>query len=104
MSASEGVFLANPNTGAVGYTPAGTLKDIAGGMYIFAAVSSAWNGATATLQVMGSDGATLLTPGSNTTLTANGMGVVYLGPGQAQVTVSGGTPTALYATLSRVVG
>jgi hypothetical protein len=53
---------------------------------------------------MGPDGATLPTPDSNTTFTANGQGAVCLGPGQAQVTLTGGTPTKLFATLVRVVG
>ncbi len=104
MAGSAGLFLANPLTTASGLpVTAGTLQDCPGGSFVFAAVASAWNGATATLQVLGPDGATLLSAGTATTLTANGMGYVLLPPGQVQVTVTGGTPTNFYASLARVI-
>jgi len=102
MAASEGLQLANPNYPG-GAIVAGTAFDCAGGTYVFAVASSAFNAATVALQFLLPDGATWLNAGVGTTLTANGAGVVYLGPGQVRANVTGGTPTALFATLARIV-
>jgi hypothetical protein len=102
MAASEGYFLANPNAPG-GAVVAGTAVDIAGGQYVFACASSNYNSATVALQFLLPDGSTWINAGVGTTLTANGAGVVYLGPGQVRVNNTGGTPTALFATLARIV-
>lgn len=91
-------------SGVTGGTATGALVDCPGGVCVFAVVASAWNGATVKLQVMGPDGATLIDAGVNTTLTANGMGVAYLPPGQIQATVVGGPPAGVFASIARVVG
>lgn len=72
-----------------------------GGMGIFSVVGT-FGGATVSLQFLGPDGATLVTAGGNTTLTAPGAGVFYLPPCQIQATVTGGSPSALYAAADRV--
>lgn len=86
-----------------GAAPAGNGVFWQGGIAAFSAVASAWSTATATLTVLGPDGATQLTVGSSTTVTANAFVTpLYLPPGTYTVTVSGGTPTALYVALDRV--
>ena len=108
MSASWGAQLIGglqANAGGasnVGGTSTGPLVDCPGGMCVFA-VAGTFNGATITLQVLGPDGVTLLTAGVATTLTAPGMGVVYLPPCQVQATVTGGPPSGIFASLARVV-
>lgn len=79
------------------------LAQVAGGIYVFAVVGT-FAGATVSLQVLAPDGVTLITAGANTTLTAAGAGIAYLGPGQVQATVTGGPPSGIYASLARVVG
>lgn len=86
-----------------GALAAGTLVAWPGGLTAFTAIASAWNGATATLQQLGPDGATLVTvSATQATFTANGTGAVYLPAGQYQATITGGTPTGFYAALDRV--
>ena len=72
-----------------------------GGTGEFSAVASNWNSATATLEVLGPDGATYVAAGSNTTCTANCVGVFYLPPGSVKVVISG-SPTGLYAAVAQV--
>lgn len=60
-------------------------------------VTGTFGGATVSLQVVGPDGSTLLDVGADTTLTAAGGGAFRLGPGLIQATVSGGSPSGLYA-------
>jgi hypothetical protein len=104
MAASWAAILANPNTAAGTAIQAGTQVDCPGGIMVIAAVSSNWNGATATLNMLGPDGATLLPVSpSQAVFTANGVGIVYLPPCVIVLTVTGGTPTALYASIARVV-
>ena len=104
MAASWGQILANPNTAAGTAIQAGTQWDCPGGIMVIAAVASAWNAATATLQMLGPDGATFLPVSpSQATFTANGVGTVYLPPCVITLTVTGGTPTALYCSIARVV-
>lgn len=70
------------------------------GMYVMDYVAGAWNGASAYLQGVGPDGATLLTQGSS--FTANGhQQLLALGSGQYQFTVTG-SPTNLDVRLRRV--
>lgn len=73
-----------------------------GGIGVFSAEGT-WNGATLTLQFVGPDGATLITAGSATTLTANGAGVFYLPKCLLQATVSSaGASTSLTASIGLV--
>lgn len=82
---------------------AGTGVSWPGGVAAFSAVASAWNAATATLEALGPDGATQLTVGSSTTVTANAFVTpLYLPAGTYTVALSGGTPTALYVALDRI--
>lgn len=74
-----------------------------GGIAAFSATASNWNASTATLTVSGPDGSTQLTVGASTTVTANAFVTpLYLPAGNYTLTVTGGTPTALYAALDRV--
>jgi hypothetical protein len=96
MAGSEGGLLITNGTAT------SALKQIAGGIYMFAAVGT-FNGATINLQFLAPDGTTLLTAGTATTLTAAGGGIAYLAPGQVQATVTGGPPSGIYASIARVV-
>lgn len=73
-----------------------------GGIGAFKASASAWNSASVSLQVLGPDGSTWITAGTNTTCAANCAGIFYLDAGQIRAVVSGGTPTALYASAAQV--
>jgi hypothetical protein len=92
------------NGSLVGGVASGNQYDCPGGLMVIAAAASAWNGATATLNMLGPDGSTLM-PVSPTqaTFVGNGVGAVYLPPCIIQMTVSGGTPTALFVSIARVV-
>lgn len=69
-----------------------------GGRYLWAAVGT-FGGAALTLQGLGPDGATWQ---NVTTLAAAGQVSVFVGEGeQLRVSVSGGSPSALYSTLTR---
>ena len=101
--ATTGDWLANPNSNAAGLpVVAGTATGFSGGESVFQAVASAWNGATVALQMLSPDGATWQNCGAATTLTANGNGYVILPRGQVRVNVTGGTPTGLFANVSRI--
>lgn len=80
-------------TGALTYWPGGV------GAFV---VTGTFGGATVTLEFLGPDGSTMMVAGSNTTMTAAGAGVFYLGQGYIQAVVSGGTPSALYASANLV--
>ena len=80
----------------------GTQVNWAGGIGVFAAVGT-FGGATVKLQFIGPDGVTLVDAGAATTLTANGAGVFYLPPGPVQGTIVGGAPSAIFASVSRVI-
>jgi hypothetical protein len=97
MAGSHGVQLLS-NASA-----SGSLVNWPGGQADFA-VTGTFNGCTVKLQILGPDGATLLDAGAATTLTAPGMGVAYLAPGQVQATIVGGPPSGINASLARVVG
>jgi hypothetical protein len=71
---------------------------------VFSVVASAWNGATVALYMLAPDGATWLpVSASQASFTANGVGTVYLAPGQVQAQVSGGPPAGVFASIARVV-
>lgn len=72
-----------------------------GGKYWFAAVGS-FNSGTITVQKVGPDGNTLLTP--VTGLTAAGGNATDLPPGTYQVTISGSTTAVLWWELVRIPG
>lgn len=73
-----------------------------GGLAAYTAIASAWNGATATLTVQGPDGTTQVTIGSTAVGANTFLSPLYLPAGTYTVTVTGGTPTALYVALDRV--
>lgn len=71
---------------------------VVGGAYIWAATGT-WNGATAALEYLGPDGATYIASGA--TLSADGAVQVQIGAGaMVKVTFSGGTPAAMYSSLT----
>jgi hypothetical protein len=77
-----------------------------GGEGLFALAGTV-SGATVTLQVLGPDGTTYLSAvkKDGTTaaaLTAVGCLVVELPPGRVRALVASGTPSGLYATLTRI--
>lgn len=81
----------------------GTPQKVAGGLYSFAVVASAFGGASVKLQILGPDQATYLDIDATLSFTANGIQAVDLpGGGTVRATVTGGPPTAVYATLSLV--
>lgn len=105
MSASWGELLIGTKQGTttVGGVATGSAFNCPGGLCVFSAVGT-FAGATVALFVLGPDGSTWLNAGANTTLTAAGMGTVYLPPCQVQAQVSGGPPSGIFAALARVVG
>lgn len=72
-----------------------------GGVGEFTAVASSWNSATVTLEVLGPDGSTYVAAGTNTTCTANCVGVFYLPAGSLEAVITG-APTGLYASVGKV--
>jgi hypothetical protein len=94
----------NASGGNPGGVATGNLYDCPGGIMVIAAVATAWGGATATLNMLGPDGVTLLpVSATQSTFTANGVGTIYLPPCQIQMVVTGGPPTALFVSIARVV-
>lgn len=72
-----------------------------GGTGTFSVVGT-FGGATVTLQFLGPDGTTWVNAGADTTLTAAGGANFTLASGNIRVSVSGGTPSALYAHATRI--
>jgi len=72
-----------------------------GGRGVFSAAGT-FSSATVSLQVLGPDGATWLDAGVDTTLTAAGLGVFDLPDCYIRASVSGGSPSGLYARAARV--
>lgn len=72
-----------------------------GGQGVFSAVGT-FGGATLSLQFMGPDGSTWIDAGVGTTLTAAGAGIFFLPPSPIRCTVTGGSPSGLYARAQRV--
>jgi hypothetical protein len=105
MPASWGELLIGTKQGTtiVGGAATGPAFNCPGGICVFSVVGT-FSGATIALYVLAPDGVTWLNAGTNTTLTANGMGVAYLPPGQIQAQVSGGPPSGVFAAIARVVG
>lgn len=94
MAAAYSQLLTNASaTGAQAVWP--------GGIGLFSCIGT-FGGATVSLQFVGPDQSTLITAGTNTTLTAAGAGVFYLPPCRVQATVTGGAPSGLYASVDRV--
>lgn len=80
-------------------TGAGTLWG--GGKAQFSAAGT-FGGATVALEVLGPDNATWIAAATSTSLTAAGLAVVDLPQGQVRASVTGGTPSGLYARLARI--
>lgn len=101
-SIRETVALATNVTG----TGAQAATTVYGGDYIFSATASDFKGASVQLQAAGPDGTTYQNLGAakTTSDTAGGTGVGLGSNAKVRVLISGGTPTALYATLSRLPG
>ncbi|KTR04995.1 hypothetical protein NS365_13265 [Aureimonas ureilytica] len=87
----------------------GTLTNassIRGGDYLWAAEATAWNGATATLQVLGQDGVTWrnlrnAANSADVTLSANGQVGLGIGQGSSlRVSVTAGSPAGFYSNLA----
>lgn len=60
-------------------------------------VAGTFTGATVSLEVLGPDGSTYIAVSANTTLTAAGGGNFMLPQSTIRASVTGGTPSALYA-------
>jgi hypothetical protein len=105
MSGSWGELLIGTKQGTttVGGAATGSAFTCPGGLCVFSVVGT-FGGATVALYVRGPDGTTWLNAGVNTTLTAAGMGTVYLPPCEVQAQISGGAPSGIFAALARVVG
>lgn len=98
----ENLTLAS-NVGAQGSFPA-TGTTAYGGDYIFTVSAANFNGASVQLQALGPDGTTYQNIGAAKTAndTTGGTGVGLGSNARVRVTVSGGTPSGLYALLSRL--
>lgn len=108
MAASWGQQLIGGPINAAGASPGGVASgaqyDCPGGLMVITAAAAAWNGATATLMMLGPDGVTLMpVSASQATFIANGVGQVNLPPCTLQMVVTGGSPTALFVSIARVV-
>lgn len=74
---------------------------VGGGSYVFT-VDGTFGGATVALQIRSPDGSSWLAI-TDASFTAEGNCVVELGDGsEVRVTVTGGSPSALYANIARV--
>ena len=85
------------NMNAAGTTPSVLVEK--NPYYIFSCVATAWNGASAQLQVLGPDGVTWVM-GGVPAVTSNGNQQVSIGAGSLVQVVVTGNPTGLYANLS----
>lgn len=83
-------------------TATGAAFDCPGGTCVFL-VAATFGGSTISLQIQLPDGSTWLAAGTQTTLTANGGGIVTLPPCQIRAAVTGGSPSAIFASIARVV-
>lgn len=79
----------------------GSAKSVRRGRYAFAAHGT-FSGATCKLQILGPDGSTYIDAGTDATLTAAGACLVDLPDCVVKATISGGSPSAMYASLSPV--
>lgn len=96
----ETVFLAR-NVSAQGNQPASTVY---GGDYVFSVAASNFNGASVQLQSLGPDGVTYQNLGAAKTASdaTGGTGFGLGSNAVMRIAVTGGTPTGLYASLSRI--
>lgn len=69
------------------------------GMFV---VAGTFGGATVALEVLGPDNATWINAGADGTLTAAGVCAFSLPQGQIRASVTGGTPSGLYACAARI--
>lgn len=79
----------------------GSPKAVRRGRYAFAAHGT-FSGATCKLQILGPDGTNYIDAGTDATLTAAGACLVDLPDCVVKATISGGPPSAMYASLSPV--
>jgi hypothetical protein len=75
----------------------GDAMQVAGGTYVVSA-DGTFGGATLQLQLRSPDGTSWLTI-ADAVLTAEGSYVIDLGDGEIRMAVTGGTPSALYASI-----
>lgn len=73
-----------------------------GGKGVFTVVGS-FSAGTVSLQFLGPDGTTWIDVGTSTTVTAAACAAFELPQGQLRASVSGGTPSGLYARVARVL-
>lgn len=85
----------------VASTPSSYSRLSRGGLFCLAVVGT-WNGATAKLQMLGPNGAAALDVGTDASFTANGSCLVELPAGDYRMVISGGPPSAMYATLKEI--
>lgn len=74
---------------------------VAPGRYCFA-VDGTFGGATVTLSLLSPDGSSYISCGTDAALTAEGAVEVELPATTVKAVVSGGSPSALYASLERI--
>jgi len=79
----------------------GAVVEVAPGRYCFA-VDGTFGGATVTLSILSPDGSSYISAGSDAALTAEGAVAVELPATSVKAVVSGGSPSALYASLERI--
>lgn len=72
-----------------------------GGVGVFTAAGT-FGGATVSLEYLAPDGTTAVAMGTETTLTAAGGGAFCYPPGRVRASVTGGTPSGLYAQADQV--
>ena len=72
-----------------------------GGKGVFSCAGT-FGGTSVSLVFLGPDGSTQITVGTNTTLTAAGAGLFELHPCKIIATVTGGSPSGLFANADRV--
>ncbi len=91
--------MASPNMLLTNATATGNAIPLPAGDYCYA-VDGTFNGATAALQMLSPDGSSWLTI-ADTGLTAEGAVIVSLPDGRFRCLITGGPPSAMYASLKR---
>lgn len=82
-------------------TATGTAVAVNAGRYAFMC-DGTFSGATVTLQILGPDGSSYLSAGSDAALTAEGAVLVELPNCSVRALVASGPPSGMYATLTRI--
>ena len=82
-------------------TATGSAVRAPAGKYAFA-VDGTFSGATVTLSMLGPDGSSYISCGADAALTAEGAVLAELPDGLYKAVVTGGPPSAMYATLKRI--